>query len=91
VLPQCTWRLSPQGSPNIGIDSDHNIYWHSQVGLLPKDNPGQVPFAFKMYKRTDAAGLELCAGFKETYCQDVQIEFMGVWYVVFKGFQIRLS
>ncbi len=30
-----------------------------------------------MYKRTDAAGLQLCAGFKQTYCQTVNIEIYG--------------
>ncbi|KJA23235.1 hypothetical protein HYPSUDRAFT_138053 [Hypholoma sublateritium FD-334 SS-4] len=53
-----------------------------KVGLLPRDNEAQVPFAYRMYKRTDAAGLQLCAGFKQTYCQTVNIEFMGVWYTV---------
>ncbi|KAF8955953.1 hypothetical protein BDZ97DRAFT_1764234 [Flammula alnicola] len=52
-----------------------------KVGLLPRDNEAQVPFAYRMYKRTDAAGLQLCAGFKQTYCQSVNIEFMGVWFV----------
>ena len=50
-----------------------------KVGLLPKDNDSQAPFAFNMYKRTDAEGLELCAGFKQTYCRSVTIDFMGVW------------
>ncbi|KAF9485751.1 hypothetical protein BDN70DRAFT_870613 [Pholiota conissans] len=53
-----------------------------KVGLLPKDNEAQVPFAYRMYKRTDQAGIELCAGFKQTYCQSVNIEFMGVWDTV---------
>jgi len=34
-----------------------------------------------MYKRTDAEGLRLCAGFKQTFCRAVDIEFMGVWFV----------
>ncbi|KAF8885707.1 hypothetical protein CPB84DRAFT_1850310 [Gymnopilus junonius] len=53
-----------------------------KVGLQPKDNQAQVPFAYKMYQRTDAAGLQLCAGFKQTYCQSVTIDFMGVWETV---------
>lgn len=53
-----------------------------KVGLLPKDNQAQVPFAFQMYQRTDAAGIQLCAGFKQTYCQNVTIDFMGVWDTV---------
>jgi hypothetical protein len=53
-----------------------------KVGLLPRDNEAQVPFAYRMYKRTDAEGIKLCAGFKQTYCQTVTIEFMGVWDTV---------
>ncbi|TFK34711.1 hypothetical protein BDQ12DRAFT_726579 [Crucibulum laeve] len=53
-----------------------------KVGLLPKDNEAQIPFAYKLYKREDEPGLELCAGFKQTYCQDVKVEFMGVWDTV---------
>lgn len=51
-----------------------------QVGLLPKDNPEQVPFAYKLYKRIDKAGNQLSAGFKQTFAQDVTIDFMGLWY-----------
>jgi len=36
-----------------------------------------------MYKRTDDKGLKLCAGFKQTYCQHVKIDFMGVWYAYY--------
>jgi len=53
-----------------------------KVGLLPKDNQAQVPFAYNMYQRTSKAGIKLCAGFKQTYCQNVTIEFMGVWDTV---------
>ena len=52
-----------------------------KVGLLPRGNESQVSFAYKMYRRTDAEGLKLCAGFKQTYCLPVTIEFMGVWFV----------
>jgi len=53
-----------------------------KVGLLHKDNEAQVPFAYKMYKRTDTEGERLSAEFKRTYCQTVCIEFMGVWDTV---------
>lgn len=53
-----------------------------KVGLLPKDNDEQIPFGYKLYKRTDKASIELCAGFKQTYCQTVKVEFMGVWFVL---------
>ncbi|KAJ2929449.1 hypothetical protein H1R20_g7642, partial [Candolleomyces eurysporus] len=53
-----------------------------KVGLLPRDNNEQMPFAYKLYKREDKAGLVLCEGFKRTYCQDVKVEFVGVWDTV---------
>ncbi|GLB38659.1 putative uncharacterized alpha/beta hydrolase domain (DUF2235) [Lyophyllum shimeji] len=53
-----------------------------KVGLLPRENEQQIPFAYKLYKREDAAGLALCAGFKQTFCQDVKVEFVGVWDTV---------
>ncbi|PFH49951.1 hypothetical protein AMATHDRAFT_146421 [Amanita thiersii Skay4041] len=53
-----------------------------KVGLLPRDNQEQVPFAYKLYKREDPEGLRLCRGFKQTYCQSVKIEFVGVWDTV---------
>ena len=53
-----------------------------KVGLLPRDNDTQLSFAYKLYCREDNEGRELCAGFKATYCQDVDIEFVGVWDTV---------
>ncbi|KAF8627442.1 hypothetical protein AX17_006256, partial [Amanita inopinata Kibby_2008] len=53
-----------------------------KIGLLPRDNQEQIPFAYRLYKREDPAGLALCPGFKQTYCQNVTIEFVGVWDTV---------
>ncbi|KAJ3806444.1 hypothetical protein F5876DRAFT_50024 [Lentinula aff. lateritia] len=53
-----------------------------KVGLLPRGNQEQIVFAYKLYTRTDDAGIELSAGFKKTYCQPVEIEFLGVWDTV---------
>ncbi|TFY67871.1 hypothetical protein EVJ58_g1350 [Rhodofomes roseus] len=50
-----------------------------KIGLLPRDNPEQIPFAYKLYKRTDASSIAIAAGYKKTFCRDVQIEFVGVW------------
>ena len=52
-----------------------------KVGLLPADNRQQVPFAYKMYTRTDRIGWEQSTAFKEAFSVDVKIEFLGVWYV----------
>ncbi|KAF6763265.1 hypothetical protein DFP72DRAFT_875217 [Ephemerocybe angulata] len=53
-----------------------------KAGLLPRGNQAQVPFAYKLYKREDKEGIKLCNGFKQTYSQDVKVEFMGVWDTV---------
>ncbi|KAG6902608.1 hypothetical protein C0995_014214 [Termitomyces sp. Mi166 len=50
------------------------------IGLLPRDNEQQIPFGYKLYEREDKDGLDLCAGFKKTFCQDVKVEFVGVWW-----------
>ncbi|KAK0202259.1 hypothetical protein DFS33DRAFT_1353759 [Desarmillaria ectypa] len=53
-----------------------------KVGLLPPDNWQQVPFAYKMYTRTDEIGWCQSTTFKEAFCMDVSIEFVGVWDTV---------
>lgn len=57
------------------------LHLNPQVGLLPRDNTEQVSFAYKLYTRTDKTGIALAAGFKKTFSQDVNIEFLGVWFV----------
>jgi Uncharacterized alpha/beta hydrolase domain (DUF2235) len=52
-----------------------------KVGLLPSDNFEQVPFAYKMYQRTDEVGWELSNEFKKAFSINVTIDFIGVWYV----------
>ncbi|EEB90055.1 hypothetical protein MPER_11791, partial [Moniliophthora perniciosa FA553] len=53
-----------------------------KVGLLPADNWQQVPFAYKMYTRTDQVGWEQSNAFKEAFSIDVTIDFVGVWDTV---------
>lgn len=50
-----------------------------EVGLLTKGNVEQVNFAYKLFTRTDKEGVELAAGFKKTFSQTVNIDFLGVW------------
>ena len=52
-----------------------------KVGLLPAGNFQQVPFAYKMYTRADSVGWEQSTEFKKAFSVDVEIEFVGVWYV----------
>ncbi|KAF9644334.1 hypothetical protein BDM02DRAFT_3213730 [Thelephora ganbajun] len=53
-----------------------------KIGLLPRDNEEQIAFAYSLYTRTDKAGLEIAAGFKQTFCAPVTIDFVGVWDTV---------
>ncbi|EMD39825.1 hypothetical protein CERSUDRAFT_81159 [Gelatoporia subvermispora B] len=53
-----------------------------KVGLLPKNNPEQIPFAYKLYKSTSKSNEELARGFKQTFCRSVNVEFLGVWDTV---------
>ncbi|KDR86028.1 hypothetical protein GALMADRAFT_399158 [Galerina marginata CBS 339.88] len=53
-----------------------------KVGLLPRDNHQQVPFAYKMYSREDKTGWEQSAAFKKAFSIDVNIELIGVWDTV---------
>jgi uncharacterized protein (DUF2235 family) len=52
-----------------------------KIGLLPPDNFEQVPFAYKMYLRTDKIGWEQSNEFKKAFSIHVDIDFIGVWYV----------
>ncbi|KAF8630983.1 hypothetical protein AX15_002693 [Amanita polypyramis BW_CC] len=53
-----------------------------KVGLLPADNFQQIPFAYKMYTRTDSIGWDQSNAFKKAFSVDVPIEFVGVWDTV---------
>ncbi|EKM49551.1 uncharacterized protein PHACADRAFT_265089 [Phanerochaete carnosa HHB-10118-sp] len=53
-----------------------------KIGLLPKDNPEQLPLAYKLFKNCDKNHRELAAGFKRTFCRSVMVEFIGVWDTV---------
>ena len=53
-----------------------------KVGLLPRCNLEQLPFAYDMYKRKDKESHDLSRIFKETFSINVKIKFVGVWYVV---------
>ena len=50
-----------------------------KVGLLPACNHQQVPFAYKMYTRTDELGWKQSTAFKKAFSIDVDIDFIGVW------------
>jgi hypothetical protein len=52
------------------------------VGLLPAGNHQQVPFAYKMFSRDDKVGWDQSNAFKKAFSIDVEIEFLGVWYVL---------
>lgn len=50
-----------------------------KVGLLPRCNHQQVPFAYKMYSQDDDLGWEQSTAFKKAFSINVDIEFVGVW------------
>ena len=53
-----------------------------QVGLLPASNHQQIPFAYKMFSRTDDKGWRQSTAFKKAFSMDVEVEFIGVWQVL---------
>ncbi|KAJ2922451.1 hypothetical protein H1R20_g14641, partial [Candolleomyces eurysporus] len=53
-----------------------------KVGLLPPSNVEQVPFAYTMYLRTDTLGWKQSNQFKKAFSIHVDVEFLGVWYVM---------
>ncbi|KAI0370474.1 hypothetical protein BV20DRAFT_1035927 [Pilatotrama ljubarskyi] len=53
-----------------------------KVGLLPPYNFQQIPFAYKMYTRTDELGWQQSTAFKKAFSIDVDIDFIGVWDTV---------
>ena len=69
-------RVSFLQSVACGTLTAHIISW---VGLLPKDNFEQVPFAYKMYARTDKDAETQSAAFKQAFSRPVEVEFLGVW------------
>ncbi|KAJ3767573.1 hypothetical protein FB446DRAFT_651900 [Lentinula raphanica] len=53
-----------------------------KVGILPKCNHQQVPFAYKMYTREDDVGWQQSNAFKKAFSVHADIEFLGVWDTV---------
>lgn len=53
-----------------------------KVGLLPADNRQQIPYAWRMYKDTSKKGWNLSRQFKDNFCTDVNVEFIGVFDTV---------
>ena len=53
-----------------------------KVGLLPPRNFEQPSLAYSMYAKDDEEGLKLSMRFKGTFCSEVRVKFLGVWYVI---------
>ncbi|KAH9031269.1 hypothetical protein EDB84DRAFT_1399659 [Lactarius hengduanensis] len=51
----------------------------TKVGLLYTCSNEQIQFAFKMYMDLEASTTTTMKWFKKTFCQDVNIHFVGVW------------
>lgn len=66
----------------ILVDHSSNVYYTCRihkVGLLPRCNHQQVPFAYNMYSRDDDEGWRQSNAFKKAFSINVEIEFVGVW------------
>lgn len=50
-----------------------------KVGLLPAYNTAQIGFAYKFYKDETPEGWKMSGEFKKTFCQDVEVYFVGIW------------
>lgn len=74
------WNVSFHTSLAVIAPTHHNRRIH-KVGLLPRCNHQQVPFAYNMYSRDDEEGWALSSKFKKAFSINVDIEFVGVWYV----------
>ena len=53
-----------------------------RVGLIMGDNFQQVPFAYKIYAQKGAKGSGRAKAFREAFSIDVDIDFLGVWFVL---------
>ena len=51
--------------------------------MLSKDNFEQIPFAYRIFKeqKEDEPSVDITKRFKKTFCREVVIDFLGVWYV----------
>lgn len=50
-----------------------------KVGLLPKNNGAQVPFAYRFYKDDSPTGWQMSRDFKKAFCVDINVYFMGLF------------
>ncbi len=50
-----------------------------KVGLLPPRNNAQIHFAYDMYRDDSPEGWKQSAQFKETFCMDVSVYFLGLF------------
>ncbi|KPI39710.1 uncharacterized protein AB675_3576 [Cyphellophora attinorum] len=53
-----------------------------KVGLLPPRNVAQIPFAYEIYKNDSPAGYKTSAEFKKTFCNNVDVYFLGLFDTV---------
>lgn len=53
----------------------------TKVGLLPKDNIEQVPFAWKLYTQSSTGELagKSVEDYRKMFSRTVEIEFLGIW------------
>ncbi|CAG8979226.1 hypothetical protein HYALB_00011283 [Hymenoscyphus albidus] len=50
-----------------------------KVGLLPAHNGAQVSFAYNFYKNDNSPDWKMSREFKETFCINIEVYFVGLW------------
>ncbi|EJC98207.1 uncharacterized protein FOMMEDRAFT_161959 [Fomitiporia mediterranea MF3/22] len=55
-----------------------------KIGLLPRENHAQIPFAWKIFKSSDCnGGLGKCSDYKKTFSfTKIEVDFLGLWGTV---------
>jgi uncharacterized protein (DUF2235 family) len=53
-----------------------------RVGLLTADNFEQIPFAYEIYAQRGEDGKKRAKAFREAFSRNVEVEFVGVWFVL---------
>jgi uncharacterized protein (DUF2235 family) len=53
-----------------------------KIGIISPGERELIPFAYKLYTRTDEEGIALARGFQRAFGREIVIDFVGVWDTV---------
>ena len=51
----------------------------TNIGLLPKSNNEQVPFAWKLYTKAGETASGSAERYKRMFSRSVKVDFLGIW------------